>query len=229
MESLSNSIQNLHTEMEGTKTNICHIEHNMNRISQEVSHIDTSLRTVIRLLSNSCTSESSYNPDTPLSPMERPHFSLSSHNSDDVLTSDVDVVPGNKLEVPNILHNRSNAQNKIGNRRYIAVHDLGGSNPTMDSLHVPLGESRDKFSCESVLSIPNSQHTNKRGVLGKSSKVYRRAASEPRTFNNLSEAQRQMLIKDASVEDVSRRHNAYKSSYTNQRPRSSFLLETNDL
>ncbi|XP_056011708.1 potassium voltage-gated channel subfamily H member 8-like isoform X2 [Ostrea edulis] len=229
MESLSNSIQNLHAEMEGTKTNICHIEHNMNRISQEVSHIDTSLRTVIRLLSHSCTSESSYIPDTPLSPMERPHFSLSSHNSDDVLTSDVDIVSGNKLEVPNITHNRSNAQNKIGNRRYIAVHDVGGSHPTMESLHVPLGESRDKFSCESVLSIPNSQHTNKRSALAKSSKVYRRAASEPRTFNNLSEVQRQMLIKDASVEDVSRRHNAYKSAYTNQRPRSSFLLETNDL
>ncbi|XP_061164070.1 potassium voltage-gated channel subfamily H member 8-like isoform X2 [Saccostrea echinata] len=223
MESLSNSIGNLHNEMEGTKTNMCHIEQNMNRISHEVSHIDTSLKTVIRLLSQSCTSESSYFPDTPMSPLDRPHFSLSSHNSDDIITSDIDTVTGHKkLEVPNVLHNK---QNKLGNRRYVPVHDLGGSQPTMESLDVPQGESRDKFSCESVLNVRNSQSSNKRNILGKGSKVYRRAASEPRTFNNLSDAHRQMLIKDASVEDVSRRHNAYKY----QRPRSTFLLETNDL
>lgn len=228
MESLSNSIQNLHTEMEGTKTNICLIEQNMNRISHEVSHIDTSLKTVIRLLSNSCTSESSYVPDTPLSPMGRPHFSISSHNSDDVQISDIDVT-ASKLEVPSILHTKFNAQNRLGNRRYIPAHDLGGSHPAMESIGAPLCERRNKYSCESVLNVPNSQSTNKRSVLGKSSKVYRRAASEPRTFNNLSDAQRQILIKDASVEDVSRRHNAYKSCYSSQRPKSSCLLETNNL
>lgn len=228
MESLSNSIQNLHTEMEGTKTNICLIEQNMNRISHEVSHIDTSLKTVIRLLSNSCTSESSYVPDTPLSPMGRPHFSISSHNSDDVQISDIDVT-ASKLEVPSILHTKFNAQNRLGNRRYIPAHDLGGSHPAMESIGAPLCERRNKYSCESVLNVPNSQSTNRKSVLGKSSKVYRRAASEPRTFNNLSDVQRQILIKDASVEDVSRRHNAYKSCYSSQRPKSSCLLETNNL
>lgn len=228
MESLSNSIQNLHTEIEGTKANICLIEQNMNRISHEVSHIDTSLKTVIRLLSNSCTSESSYVPDTPLSPMGRPHFSISSHNSDDVLVSDIDVT-ASKLEVPSILHTKFNAQNRLGNRRYVPAHDLGGSHPAMESIGAPLCERRNKYSCESVLNVPNSQSTNKKFVHGKSSKVYRRAASEPRTFNNLSDAQRQILIKDASVEDVSRRHNAYKSCYSSQRPKSSCLLETNNL
>lgn len=130
MESLSNSIQNLHSEIEGTKTNICHIEQNMNRISHEVSHIDSSLKTVIRLLSNNCsrTSESSCIPDTPLSPLERPHFSISSHNSDDVLVPDMDVICGHKLEVPT-LHSKLNAQNKLGNRKYVPAHDIGGSHP----------------------------------------------------------------------------------------------------
>lgn len=228
MESLSNSIQNLHSEIEGTKTNICHIEQNMNRISHEVSHIDSSLKTVIRLLSNNCsrTSESSCIPDTPLSPLERPHFSISSHNSDDVLVPDMDVICGHKLEVPT-LHSKLNAQNKLGNRKYVPAHDIGGSHPAMESLDIPLGERRYKNSCESVLNVPSSQSTNKRS--GKTSKVYRRAVSEPRTFNNLSDLQRQLLIKDASMEDVSRRHNAYQSNYSHQRPRSNFLLETNDL
>lgn len=99
----------------------------------------------------------------------------------------------------------------------------------MKSIKTPLYKKQNKYSYKNILNIPNSQSTNKKNILKKNSKIYQKTTSKPKTFNNLNNIQQQILIKNTSIKNISQHHNTYKSYYSNQKPKSNYLLKTNNL
>ncbi|CAC5414646.1 KCNH8 [Mytilus coruscus] len=81
---LSNSIDNLQIEVEGTKTNIKQLEKRITTISNELCSIGGNLKLVVQLLTPNPSLHSESPPSTPYSPYVKPSFSFGSPTSEDI-------------------------------------------------------------------------------------------------------------------------------------------------
>lgn len=83
-DSLSSSLGNLQSEVEGTKTNVKQLEKRINTIGNELSNIDGNIKLVVQLLTPNPSLHSESPPSTPYSPYTKPTFSFGSPTSEDI-------------------------------------------------------------------------------------------------------------------------------------------------
>ncbi|KAL5005757.1 hypothetical protein ScPMuIL_016915 [Solemya velum] len=83
IEQLSVSLQNLQTEVEGTKSGLKHLEMKLEGIGNEVSNINQSLQSIVKILSSFPSTPVSSVPPTPFSPSVIPHFLYGSPSSEE--------------------------------------------------------------------------------------------------------------------------------------------------
>ncbi|KAK3083375.1 hypothetical protein FSP39_021037 [Pinctada imbricata] len=263
MEGLSASVHSLHTEIETTKSNMKQMEKKISDMSLELSSIDRSIKTVIGMLSPNPSVHSMESTDHSFPPYIKPHFSISSPNSDEFFSdTDVNRTSCSTLEVPSTLYKKPESPsvrdrfnkgchgNKHGGRSHSAkcLHTLSDAGHDADNQAESINvcdKTTDRVSPEIKLPTlegiykynkddnDQSGHlvTPERVIRHKQTKVYRRAESEPRTFNGLSEATRQKILKEVSLDDIGSKNNnipRVKSRNYPSRDNNSFL-ETTDL
>ena len=253
MSSLHMEIEGTKTNMKLLERKIADISHEVSNIDQSIKTVIGLLST-----NQNCQSMES-GQQTPFSPYLKPHFSFSTPNSDDNVSDVVnDVVGSSTLEVPALLYkkpespksndahiNRCHSNNKLGGKLNsskslssssetgrvhfdISPPETSPVQRTSPEIRLPTLEGVYKYTKGSN-SQDGSLLTPERVIRHKQTKVYRRAESEPKTFNGLSEATRQKLLKEVSLDDIGGRNNNMTRGKSRQQASKESILETTDL